>query len=144
MTSEVILHFMKNLHLHNVRIHKNFHQNQFINVLWRIFLNYRKDRWPFVSFNDLLGLIYWNKIIVNFQNKLSNFNFQNVSFWPGLSFGLKPLKFGQEYLPFWAINKDEEKKKLLISAYIEGWSQTLRWIETASWASEVFSRIKRK
>ena len=56
-------------------------------------------------------------IFLLYQNKLSNFNFQNVSFWPGLSFGLKPLKFGQEYPPFWAINKDEEKKKLLISIY---------------------------
>ena len=31
MTSEVILHFMKNLRLHNVSIHRNFYQNRFIN-----------------------------------------------------------------------------------------------------------------
>ena len=31
MTSEVILYFVKNLHLHNVSIHRNFNQNRFIN-----------------------------------------------------------------------------------------------------------------
>ena len=31
VTFEVILHFMKNLRLHNVSIHRNFNQNRFIN-----------------------------------------------------------------------------------------------------------------
>ena len=31
MTSEVTLYLMKNLHLHNVSIHKNCYQNRFIN-----------------------------------------------------------------------------------------------------------------
>ena len=31
MTFDVILYFMKNLHLHNVSIQGNFYQNQFIN-----------------------------------------------------------------------------------------------------------------
>ena len=31
MTSEVILNFIKNLHLHNVSIHRNFFKNRFIN-----------------------------------------------------------------------------------------------------------------
>ena len=35
---------MKYLRIHNVSIHINFYQNQFINVLGRIFLNSSKDR----------------------------------------------------------------------------------------------------
>ena len=31
VTFEVILNFIKNLHLHNVSIHTNFYQNRFIN-----------------------------------------------------------------------------------------------------------------
>ena len=32
VTFEVKPHLMKNLRLHNISIHTNFHQNQFINV----------------------------------------------------------------------------------------------------------------
>ena len=31
MTSEVILHFMKNLHIYIDSIHRNFYQNRFVN-----------------------------------------------------------------------------------------------------------------
>ena len=31
MNTEVILEFMKNVHLHNVSIHRKFYQNRFIN-----------------------------------------------------------------------------------------------------------------
>ena len=61
LSASIYLH-AKNVRI-NISIHINFYQNRFINeCVRRIFLNFRKDKWPFVTFNDLWGHTYLNEI----------------------------------------------------------------------------------
>ena len=54
MTFKVVLIKIKYLSMHNISIHINFYKNRFINeCVRRIFLNSRKYKLPFVTFNDL-------------------------------------------------------------------------------------------
>ena len=50
--------------IHNVSIHINFYQNRFINECVRKnFSNSQKDRWPFVTFNDLEVILIYIKYL---------------------------------------------------------------------------------